>query len=137
MKIHNVTRVTIVICLLVSIVEIILSCTSTASLSRGDAAVIAFVIGPYLLMAIYAWIWRANPPASYLCLTIVLVLSTGGLYFFALDSYRYHTVPDYRKIQRMVVFLVPLFQWVVAMVAGFLIWGKAATRAKSGQDQNR
>jgi uncharacterized membrane protein YtjA (UPF0391 family) len=61
----SVTRWTIAVCLLAAVVETVLGCTSTAGLAPGDALIGLFVIGPYLLLALFAWRQRGQPAASW------------------------------------------------------------------------
>ncbi len=63
MKPSSVARLTIAVCLLAAAVETVLSCTSTARVSPSDAPIVLFIIGPYLLLAVFAW-WRTLPIGS-------------------------------------------------------------------------
>ena len=126
----TVARSAIAVCLLAAAAEAVLGCTSTAGLSPGDALVVLFVVGPYLLLGLFAWRQRGRPTASWALLAVAVGLSTWGLYAFGEDSYRYHTEPEYRRVQRTVVFLVPLGQWAAVLAAGL---GLLARRLGSGR----
>lgn len=117
----SVARLTIAVCVLAAAVETVLGCTSTAGLSPGDALIVLFVIGPYLLLALFAWRQRGQRAASWVLLAVAVGMSAWGLYVFAEDSYRYHTEPQYRMVQRMAVFFVPLLQWAVVLVVGLAL----------------
>jgi hypothetical protein len=125
-----VARLTIVVCLLAAVVETVLGCTSSESLAPGDALIVLFVIGPYLLLALLAWRQRGQPAASWVLLAVAVGVSAWGFYILGEDSYRYHTEPQYRTLQRMAVFFVPLLQWAVVLVVGFalLVWRLASYR---------
>ena len=104
----SVARLTIAVCLLAAVVETVLGCTSTAGLSPGDALIVLFVIGPYLLLSLFAWRKRNQSASSWVLLVVAVGMSVWGLYVFGEDSYRYHTDQRYRMVQRMAVFFVPL-----------------------------
>ena len=117
-------RMTVAICLFAAAVETVLGCTSTAGLSPGDALLVLFVIGPYLLLARFAWSRREETAASWVLLVSTAVLAAGGLYVFGEDSYQYHTKPEFRRIQRLAVFLVPIVQYgaVSFLWVGEFVW---------------
>jgi hypothetical protein len=112
----SVARLTVAVCLLTAVVETVLGCTSTAGLVPGDALIGLFLIGPYLLLALFAWRQRRQPAASWVLLAVAVGMSAWGLYFFGEDSYRYHTEPQYRVVQRSDVFFAPLLQWALVLV---------------------
>jgi hypothetical protein len=122
-------RLTIAVCLLAAVVETVLGCTSTAGLSPGDALIVWFVIGPYLLLALCAWRQRGQPVASWGLLAVAGGMSAWGLYVFAEDSYRYHTEPQYRKLQRLAVLFVPLVQWAIVVLVGLALLVRRLMRA--------
>ena len=125
----GVARLTIAVCLLAAVVETVLGCTSTASLSPGDALIVLFIIGPYLLLALFAWRQRGQQAASWVLLAVAVGMSAWGLYVLGEDSYRYHTEPQYRKVQRMAVFFVPLLQWAIVLLVGLaLLVGRLGSR---------
>jgi hypothetical protein len=127
-----IARTTVVICLLAAVAETVLGCTSTAGLSRDDAAVILFVVGPYLLLGWLAWRQRGRRVVSWALLAVAAALSAWGVAVFAVDSYRYHTEPQYRLVQRVAVFFVPLLQWAVVALAGLaLLAGRSSTRRQN------
>lgn len=62
----TIARLTVALCLLAAAIEVVLGCTSTAGLTPGDALIMLFVIGPYLLLALFAWRQRGQPRASWM-----------------------------------------------------------------------
>jgi len=118
-----VTRFTILICLLAAVIETILGCTSTAGLSPGDAIIVLFLIGPYLILGLFAWWQRDKATVSRVLFVLAYLLSAWGLYVSGVDSYRYHTEPQYRMVQRVWVFLVPMARWVVVFLFGLVLLG--------------
>jgi hypothetical protein len=117
----SIARLTIAVCLLAAVVETVLGCTSTAGLASGDAIIGLFVIGPYLLLVLFAWRQRGQPAASWVLLAVAVGMSAWGLYVFGEDSYRYHTESQYRKVFRMAVFFVPLVQWAIVLLVGLAL----------------
>jgi hypothetical protein len=127
-----VPRITWAVCFLAAAITLVLGCTSTAGLGPSDVVIAAFVIGPYLLLGLLAWWQRGESIASWLLLAVTVILATGGVYLFGLDSYRYHTDWQYRMAQRLTVLLVPLLQWAAVLVVGLaLLWNWATTRMMS------
>jgi hypothetical protein len=112
---------TIGICLLAATAELVLGCTSTASLTADDAVVLPLLLGRYVLLCLFAWWQRRARAASWLLLALAGALAAWALYVSGVDNYRYHTEPDYRKVQRVAVFVVPLLQWVVVLVVGLVM----------------
>jgi hypothetical protein len=72
-------------------------------------------------------------------LAIAVGMSAWGLYVFGEDSYRYHTEPQYRMVQRMAVFFVPLLQWAVVLAVNLalLVWWLTARRGQSASSAER
>jgi len=111
-------RATVIVCLFAAAVEVALGCASTAGLAPGDAIVALFVVGPYLLLASLAWRLRARATASRALLAVAVGLSAWGLATFGWHGYRYHAEPQYRALQNMALFSVPLLQWVAVLLVG-------------------
>jgi hypothetical protein len=124
-----ITWLTVAVCLLASVVEMVLSCTTTAGLTPGDVFIGAWVIGPYLLLALLARWQRGQSVASWALLIVALGLSSWGLYTSGVDSYRYFTEPRYRMIQRTAVFFVPLSQWAMVVLIGLALLVVACTKS--------
>jgi hypothetical protein len=94
--------------------------------------IVAFVLGPYLLLGLFAWWQRGESIVSWLLLAVTVILATWGVYLFGLDSYRYHTDSEYRMAQRMTALFVPLLQWAAVLVVGVILLGNwALTRMMS------
>ncbi len=86
-----------------------------------DAPIVLFMMGPYLCLAILAWLQRGERAVSWILMALIIGLSIWGLYFIAEDSYRYHTDANYRKLQRLVAFFVPLVQYAVVVLVGMVM----------------
>ena len=131
----SVARATVGVCLVAAAAEVALGCTSTAGLSAADAPVALFVVGPYLVLAAVAWRQRRRPAAARVLLAAAVGLSAWGLYAFGVDSYGYHTEPEYRGVQRTVAVFVPLGQWAAVLPAGLglLAWRPASGRGRPAE----
>jgi hypothetical protein len=91
-----VPRITWAVCFLASAITLVLGYTSTAGPGSGDVYIIAFVLGPYLLLGLLAWWQRGKSIASWLLLAVTVSLATWGVCLFGLDSYWHHTDWQYR-----------------------------------------
>lgn len=116
----RVARSTIVVCLFAAAVEVALGCVSTAGLAPADAIIALFVVGPYLLLAALARRQRARAMASWSLLAVAVGLSAWGLATFGWHGYRYHVEPQYRLVQNMALFSVPLLQWAIVLLVGLV-----------------
>ena len=116
-------RITWAVCFLASAITLMLACTSTAGFGPRDVVIVAFILGPYLLLGLLAWWQRGESLVSWLLLTVTFLLATWGVYLFGLDSYRSQTEWEYRMAQRLTVFLVPLLQWAAVLVVGLVLLG--------------
>ena len=117
-----VPRITWAVCLFASAITLVLGCKNTSGLRPNDAVILAFVLGPYLLLGLLARWQRGESIASWFLLVVTVTLAALGVYLFGLDSYRYHTDFEYRMSQRLTVFLVPLLQWAAALMVGLVNW---------------
>ena len=118
-----VPRITWAVCFLASVITLVLGLTSTAGPGPGDAFIVAFVLGPYLLLGLLAWWQRGESILSWLLLAVAVILATWGVCLFGLDSYWYHTDWQYRMSQRMTVLVAPPLQWAAVLVFGLVLLG--------------
>jgi uncharacterized membrane protein len=118
----SVARLTLAVCLCAAIVETFLGFTSTFGLKPDSTPILLFVIGPYLLLALFAWQQRDRPTASWVLLAVAVGMSAvWGLCVFGEVSYRYHTDLHYRMVFRLAVSFVPLVQWAIVLVVGLVL----------------
>ena len=131
-------RVTVAVCCLAAVAEVVLAVASSTGLTLFDTLIALFVVGPYLVTAWMAWMQRGRRVVSGVLLVAASLLAAWGLYVYGVDCYRYHNEPNYRMVQRMEIFLVPLCQWLVTLVLGAFVlglWvGARRSRAPGGQD---
>jgi hypothetical protein len=127
-------RITRLVCVLAAVIALLLLVTSGAGLRGGDVLALAFALSPYPVLAVLAGAQRGSLFVSRLLLTITVVLAVGGTCLLAVDSYRYHTIPEHRMVQRMTPLVVPMLQWVVVAPLGLGFLVKRAVSA-SGKEE--
>jgi hypothetical protein len=115
--------ITVAVCFLAAVAEVALAVASSTGLTLFDALIALFVVGPYLVTAWMAWMQRRRRVVSGLLLAAASLLAAWGMYVYGVDCYRYHTEPNYRMVQRMGIFMVPLCQWLVTLVLGSFLLG--------------
>ena len=118
------------LCTIAALTGLILVVTSTTGLRSGDLPFLAFLVAPYLLLGLLAWRERERRRLSDLLFINVLFLSLGGTILLGADSYRFHTVPEHRLVQRMTIIVVPMLQSTAAIAIGLLL---QANRMLTGQ----
>jgi hypothetical protein len=118
------------LCTIAALTGLILVLTSTTGLRSGDLPFLAFLVVPYLVLGLLAWRERERRSHSNLLFIVVLVLSLGGTILLGADSYRFHTVPEHRLVQRMTIIVVPMLQSTAAIAIGLLL---QANRMLTGQ----
>ena len=127
-------RITWLVCVLAAVITIILLVTSVAAPRGNDVLALAFALSPYPVLALLAGAQRRSPFVSRLLLTITVVLAVGGTCLFAVDSCRYHMIPEHRMVQRMTPLVVPMLQWVVVAPLGLSFLVKRAVSV-SGKEE--
>jgi hypothetical protein len=113
-----VSVLTVVVCVLTAFAETVLGFTSSTRLSASDILVVLFIVGPYLLLASLAWCHRGLREGSWTLLAIAIGISAWGLFVFGDHSYRWHSDPQFRKVQSMAILFVPLVQWAIVLLVG-------------------
>lgn len=108
--------------------ELILVITGVPGVRMGDLPFLVFLLAPYLLLGLLAWRDRERRHLSAVLFVAVLVLSLAGTILLGLDSYRFHTVPEHRLVQRMTVIAVPMLQSAAAIVIGLMLQANRSRR---------
>lgn len=109
---------TVVVCVLTALVEAGLGIMSSTRVSASDILVVLFTVGPCLVFASWAWCYRGARQGEWTLLAIAISISACGLYTFGAHSYHWHTDPNFRKVQSMAIFFVPLIQWAIVLLVG-------------------
>lgn len=110
--------VSLFVCLLALVVEFVLTLLSTNNpwaLGLGDVVILLFILGPYLALAAIAWTVRRRRVFAWVTLVVILVLSVWGLSVAGTHTYYYLTDLEFRMIQPIGIFLMPLGQWFVVV----------------------
>jgi hypothetical protein len=127
------------LCTLAALTGLILVVTSTTGLRSGDLPFLAFLVVPYLVLGLLAWRERERRSLSNLLFIVVLFLSLGGTILLGVDSYRFHTVPEHRLVQRMTIIVVPMLQSTAAIAIGLLLQANRMLtgHSREGADRSR
>lgn len=104
---------TVTVCSGAAFLTLLLTVTSVPALRAGDVPFLLFALSPYLALGVLATGLRRSPGWAWALLGLSVVLSLAGLGCFAVDSWTFHTVPEYRMVQRFSVLVVPSGQLLV------------------------
>jgi hypothetical protein len=120
-------RVSLGICLIAigaAFVLMLLATNDPWSLNVGDGAILLYVLGPYLALAGIAWASRRGQKIAWTVFLTTVVLVAWGLWTNASHTYYFLTDMEFRKVQPLAIFLVPLAQWfvVVCLAAAVGLW---------------
>lgn len=120
----DVTIVSLVVCLLAVVVELVLTALATnspGSIQPSDAVILLYIVGPYLALAVIAWCGRVNRRLAWVIFSFSLGLIVWGIWGAASHAYFYQTDPEYRLVQPIGVFLIPLGQWLGSAFLGIAV----------------
>jgi len=112
-------RLTVRVCGLAAVLTLVLSLTIVPSWRGSDVPVIVFALTPYLVLGALATVRRGSSRWGWSLFGLTVVLSLVGVGCFAVDSWMFHTVAEYRMVQRFTVIVVPLLQ--LAIVAPIVL----------------
>lgn len=113
-----ISKLTVVICLFAALIETVLGVTSTAGLGLADSVIVLFIVGPYGLLGVFAWRYHQHRTVSSVLLVAAILLASWGLVVSGVNSYRYHTEPDYRLVQSFDIFFAALARWAIVIAIG-------------------
>ena len=122
------------VCTLAALMSLTLVATSTPALRLTDLPFLLFLPAPYLALELLVWSERGRGRLSQLLFVAVLLLSLAGVTILALDSYRFHTLPEHRMVQRMAVITVPMLQSLAVISLALVL---QAYRMLSGRGPSR
>ncbi|CAK6692460.1 hypothetical protein ICNINCKA_01217 [Synechococcus sp. CBW1107] len=117
--------------------SLILVITGGPGVRMGDLPFLVFLLAPYLLLGLLAWRERERRLLSAVLCVAVLVLSLAGTILLGLDSYRFHTVPEQRLVQRMTVIVVTMLQSATAIVIGLMLQANRLLAGHGGEGASR
>lgn len=112
-------RLTVLLCCGSALLTLTLALTSIPGWQSSDAAFLLLALTPYLGLGVLAIVLRRSRPWAWSLFGLAMALSLAGVGCFALDSWSFHTVAEYRMVQRFTVIVVPLLQ--LAIVAPFAL----------------
>jgi len=116
-------KVTLAVCALalLACLALILQATNLHTLRPSDSLIVMYMVGPYAFLALIALSCRRYILPSYIVLGVTLLLVTWGAYMFGVHAYRFQTDEEYRKVQQVGVFVMPLGQWLLAAMLGIAL----------------
>jgi hypothetical protein len=102
-----------------------------------DALVVPLVAGPYVWLGLVAWVCRNRPAAAAVVLGVTLVLATVGVAAFGREAHRLHADPQYHLATRLTVLVVPVLQWLTALLTSLSLlvgcaWARWRVRERAG-----
>ena len=91
------------------------------------------MLGPVVALSVIAWVMRNSRYHACGLSLLILVVLGWGLWTMAEHTSRFHTDPDYRKLQAVGVFVVPLGQWLAngSLIAGIIFARRRETMRKN------
>ena len=116
-------------------------------LRSGDEFVfLVILLGPYLLLGLFAWRRRRSRRQSVALVFLTVLLAIFGLWILASESAGYRAAladsgrgPDYmrERYQRTALFVVPALQWIACLVIGLVLFVDARRRSRWADDATR
>ena len=135
------TQVFVAICLLAAVATmcLILPGEYCQITSAAECFHVFVIVGPYLLLALFAWRHRGDQRATRTLLTLNVLVAVGGVGVFAAETSNYRSeVADFTardpgrgadyiqaRIQRIALFAVPALQWFVTLLAAGTLLAQA------------
>ena len=124
--------ISIAMCLLapVAILTITLPGDYLSLDGEGEGVFAVFLLSPYLVLALLAWLGRRRLRQSLALLVLTVLLVGFGVLLLAAEANGYRTAlaesprgPDYMRdrYQRMELFIVPVLQWLACLAIGAVL----------------
>lgn len=120
------------VCILAALISMILAVTSTSGARASDVPFLGFLVFPYVLMGLLSWWQRSRRRRSAGVFIAVLLLSLGGILLLGIDSFRFHTMPDHRMVQRFTMIAVPLLQTTATLAIALVLQLSSLVKGDSG-----
>lgn len=103
-------QLTVLLCCGSAVLTLVLALTSVPHWRGSDVPFFLLALTPYLALAALTTARRQARRWTWSLFALTLFLSVAGLGCFAVDSWTFHTVANYRMEQRFTVIVVPLLQ---------------------------
>ena len=115
---------TVAVCAVTAAAELALIVATTpdwADYLPGGLALLAFMLGPPLFLAVMAWRRRSRLAWGVRLFRLAIVVAVIGLGYFGFDCLSYHTDPAYRAERTTNPALIPLVQWVLVLAVWLIL----------------
>lgn len=119
---------TVMVCGVSALLTLVLPLTSVPSWRVSDVPFLAFAVTPYLALAGLAAAFRRRRQWSWSLFGLTVALSLAGVGCFAVDSWMFHTVAEYRMVQRFTVIAVPLLQLAIVVPVALIALSRGPGR---------
>jgi hypothetical protein len=96
-----------------ALLTLLLALTSVPRWRGSDIPFLLLAVTPYLALAALAVGLRRSRRRAWSLFGLTVVLSLAGVGCFAVDSWTFHAVAEYRMVQRFTVIVVPLLQLTI------------------------
>jgi hypothetical protein len=106
----RVTRLTMLLCGGSALLTLVLALSSVPRWRGSDVPFLLLALTPYLALAALATARRQGRRWAWTLFAFTMALSLAGVGCFAVDSWTFHTVAEYRMAQRFTVIVVPMLQ---------------------------
>ncbi|MCP9840830.1 hypothetical protein KBY93_09300 [Synechococcus sp. J7-Johnson] len=106
-------RLTVLLCGVSALLTLTLALTSAPRWRSSDGAFLLLALTPYLGVGVLAIMLLRSRRWAWSLFGLAVALSLAGVGCFALDSWSFHTVAEYRMVQRFTVIVVPLLHLVI------------------------
>lgn len=109
------------VCGLAALLTLTLALTSVPRWRASDVPFLLFAVSPYLALGALSTRLRCAQGWAWVLLGLTAALSCAGVGCFALDSWTFHTMDDYRMVQRFTVIVVPMLQLLVTAPVALIV----------------
>jgi hypothetical protein len=125
-------RATLWLCLIAAIAAIVIVAAGSATPVSGDIATGAYLVSPYVVLAVLAQWRRRVAPDTYGVLATAALASLLGLYCLAIDSLHARAAEEHQLVQRAAVAIVPLGQLTATTVLALLLFVRRCCSSPRG-----
>ena len=113
-------RLTVLLCSGSALLTLVLALSSVPSWRGSDIPFLLMAVIPYLALAALAAGLRGSRRWAWSLFGLTVALALAGVGCFAVDSWMFHTVAEYRLVQRFTVIVVPMLQLVIVAPIGLI-----------------
>ncbi|MCS7468725.1 hypothetical protein NZK35_18890 [Stieleria sp. ICT_E10.1] len=117
------------ITLIAEFIMMLLTTNKPSSLGLSDLLILIYVMGPVAVLFAIAWVTRRTRKNAWALTLVIVAILSWGLWTMGEHTYQFLSDPEYRKLQAIGIFAVPLGQW---LASGSLAAGAIFARQRQG-----